>query len=597
MTRSERLRTHRTWAGLLSQPRHHGGDRLLQIAAAHHLARTDNDVEAFDAALAAAKHADWLGGPLEAATLLRDALARWDRVPDAEVRAGRSRDAVLGEAILKYDYAGHLNDVVELLDAEIARGDPDSPLRLLFMRVTRTEFVWSIEGLSAGDESLLEAGVARINEIRDAEPTLLLFNTLRALGWHLRYRDPDQSLELHARASRVVADLGHGRGAPTGAHIDHLRSRGRFDEALSLLEDARPYATKVLHQATIECDIGILHHDLGHLGTAATCFESALAHFPEPQIAPGWCAYTSVCAAAVYLDTGDWDRADATLDGAAALEFDDSENRAWVLVHRAKLAARRGDTERALRIADEVRPLYTSQYGSLLDVDRHLQQLDAEVAIIGGDLVSARAHVAPTLDVPGLHAYGDGWPAAALAAGVEGELHETGPPAAGRRELLRSIADELPRNGDYWSTYHRQVLADLERAVGADDPSGWAEIADAWRAIAHAPNLGWALLRLAAAHAHAGSRDAAARTTDRGLDDRSASRRPATARQGRRPCTTYPHHARHRRRIGHVRAADPPHRTRARGAAPRRRRRQQRRDRAGAVHLPARPPRSTSPAS
>ncbi len=209
---------------------------------------------------------------------------------------------------------------------------------------------------------------------------------MRALGWHLRFRDPDQSLELHAQASRVVAELGHGRGAPTGAHIDHLRSRGRFDEALSLLEDARPYATKVLHQATIECDIGILHHGLGHLGTAATCFESALAHFPEPQIAPGWCAYTLVCAATVYLDTGDWDRADATLEGAAALEFDDTENRAWILVHRAMLAARRGDTERALRIADEIRPLYTSQYGSLLDVDRHLHQLDAEIAIIGGDL-------------------------------------------------------------------------------------------------------------------------------------------------------------------------------------------------------------------
>ena len=510
MTRTERLRTHRTWAGLLSQPRHHGGDRLLQIAAAHHLARTDNDVEAFDAALAAAKHADWLGGPLEAATLLRSALARWDRVPDAEVRAGRSRDAVLGEAILNYDYAGHLHDVVEILDAEIARGDQDSPLRLLFMRVTRAEFVWSIEGLSSGDESLLEAGVARINEFHDAEPTLLLFNTLRALGWHLRYRDPDQSFELHARASRVLADLGQGRGAPTGAHIDHLRTRGRFEEALALLEDARPYATQVLHQATIECDIGILHHGLGHLGTAATCFESALAHFPEPQIAPGWCAYTLVCAAAVHHDTGDWDRADVALAGAAALEFDDSENRAWVLVHKALLAARRGDTDRALRIAAEVRPLYTSQYGSLLDVDRYLHQLDAEIAIIGGDLVSARDQVAPTLDVPGLHAYGDGWPAAALAAGIEAELHETGPPAAARRDLLRSIADELPANGDHWGTYHRQVLADLDRAVGIDDPATWADIADAWRAMSHVPNLGWGLLRLAAAHAGAGSKEAAA---------------------------------------------------------------------------------------
>jgi DNA-binding CsgD family transcriptional regulator/tetratricopeptide (TPR) repeat protein len=504
MTSSERLRTHRTWARLLTQPQHHGGDRLLQIAAAHHLGRTDNDLEAFDAALTAAKHADWLGGPLEAATLLRGALARWDRIPDAEERAGRSRDAVLGEAIVNYDFAGRLNEVVELLDAEIARSDPESPLRHLLLRVTRTEYVWSIGGLSASDETLLDSGVARINEIDDAEPTLLLFSTLRALGWHLRYRDPDQSFELHARASRVLAELGQGRGAPTGAHIDHLRSRGRFAEGLAVLEHARPHATKVIHQATIECDLGILHHGLGNLGTSATCFETALAYFPEPQIAPGWCAYTSVWAAIAYHDIGDWDRADAALEGAAALDFDDSENRAWVLVHRALFAARRGETERALRIAAEVRPLYQSQYGSLLDVDRYLHQLDAELAIIGGDLLAARSQLARTLDVPGLHAYGDGWQAAALAAFVEAELHEASPEAVGRRDLLRSIADQLPRSGAHWGTYHRQVLADLDRAAGTDDPSAWSGLADGWRTIGHAPNLGWALLRMATARANAG---------------------------------------------------------------------------------------------
>ena len=513
LTNSERLRIHRTWAGLLSQPKHHGGDRLLQIAAAHHWARTDDDLAAIDSALAAAKHADWLGGPLEAATLLRGVLARWDRVPDAEARAGRTRDAVLGEAILNYAYAGHLHDAVEVLGAEIARADPENPLRLLFLRVTRAEYVWSMEGLTSGDQTLLDAGVARMDEIDGAEPTMLLFYTLRALGWHLQYRDPDQSFELHARASRVLAELGYGRGAPTGAHINHLRCRGQFEEALSILEEARPFATRVLHQATIECDIGTLHLGLGNLGTAVICFEGALAHFPQPRIAPGWCAYASVWAATAYHDTGDWDRAVAVLDGAAALEFDDAENRAWVLVHRALLDARRGDTERALRIAAEVRPMYESQvgsqFGSLLDVDRDLCQLDAEIAVIGGDLLAARSRLSPTFDIPGLHAYGDGWPALALVVGVEADLGETGSQADDRRAHLRSVAHQLPRNGPCWATYHRQVLADLERAAGAVDPSAWVAVAEAWRAIEHAPNLGWALLRLAGAYADTGGKDAA----------------------------------------------------------------------------------------
>ena len=498
---------------------------------------------------------------------------------------------------MHYDYAGHLNDAIELLDAEIARGDPDSPLRLLFLRVTRTEFVWSTEGLSSSDESLLEAGVSRINEIRDAEPTLLLFNTLRALGWHLRFRDPDQSFELHAEASRVLADLGHGRGAPTGAHIDHLRSRGRFDEALSLLEDARPYATKVLHQATIECDIGILHHGLGHLGTAATCFESALAHFPEPQIAPGWCAYTSVCAATVYLDTGDWDRADATLAGAAALEFDDAENRAWVLVHRAMLAARRGDTERALRSPTRSGPCTSRSTGRCST---------STATCISWTQRSPSSEA--TCSPPGPSSPRRSTSRASTPTATDGRPPPS--PPASRRNCTRpahrlpaveSCSAPSPTNCPATATTGAPTIAKSwptwTEPPEPTIPSDWADIADAWRAMAHVTQPRWALLRLAAAHASAGRQGCGRRTAHRGLDDRAASRRPAAAGQGRRPCPPYPHHPRHRRPTCHVRAADPPHRTRARGTASRRRRREQRRDRAGPVHLPARPPRCTSPAS
>ena len=88
MAPAERIRGHRAWAQVLSQPENHAGDRLLQIAAAHHWAEAEDDVQAFDSALSAADHAAWLGGPHEVAKLLRRALTLWDRVPDPEAQLG-----------------------------------------------------------------------------------------------------------------------------------------------------------------------------------------------------------------------------------------------------------------------------------------------------------------------------------------------------------------------------------------------------------------------------------------------------------------------------------------------------------------------------
>ena len=207
MAPAERIRGHRAWAHVLSQPQNHAGDRLLQIAAAHHWAEAEDDVQAFDSALSAADHAAWLGGPREVAALLRRALIVWDRIPDPEVRAARTRDVLLLDAIVACDNAGRFTDAVEMLNAELNRAVDTDTLRILCLRVMYAD----LRGVVGADVDLtvFDEAASRVDELFSAEPTPLVCSALRRLGWHLRYTEPDESLRIHMQAAQVAGQLDH----------------------------------------------------------------------------------------------------------------------------------------------------------------------------------------------------------------------------------------------------------------------------------------------------------------------------------------------------------------------------------------------------
>jgi DNA-binding CsgD family transcriptional regulator len=92
------------------------------------------------------------------------------------------------------------------------------------------------------------------------------------------------------------------------------------------------------------------------------------------------------------------------------------------------------------------------------------------------------------------------WPAVALAAEIEADrAASSGHAAPGEAffDLVVSVTQALPNKGPYLSAWQRHTQADLARATHADSAETWAQVCDAWRALDHVTNLGWASYRMA----------------------------------------------------------------------------------------------------
>jgi len=510
LTPAERIRGHRTWAEVLSAPENHGGDRLLEIAAAHHWAESENDVEAFDSCLRAAEHASWLGGRLEEATLLRRALALWDRLPTSKARSERNRDALVLDTVYACHSAGCVADAVELLHAEMNRAVETDPLRMLCLRVMHEDFRARVG--AAVDTTVFDEARARVNELFTARPAPFTTGALRSLGWYLRYTHPEESFRLHAYAAQVVSQVdSKRRGAAPTAYVDHLATRGRFDEALAMLDEARAESVGSHVQMSIDCDIGETHYRAGRLHEAVGAYERSLGRLHDPQLTPRWWAYVSHLLAIALHDAGDWGRADAVLSQAVSLEYDDPETKAMVTATAGQFACRRGDLEQAQSLATATRSLLTHYLDqAFFPALAYTLQLEAELAVGRGDLQAARLSLRRLVTAPDIGAQGDLWEGVVLAASVEGDLAESSNADAEHRSAVRVAADRLPHAGAYWSACHHQALAELARAEGADDAALWQGATEAWRALGHVPRLAWALLRRAEVHLGGGDRHRAA---------------------------------------------------------------------------------------
>jgi DNA-binding CsgD family transcriptional regulator len=510
MTPSERMRAHRAWATVLSERGNHGGDRLLQIAAAHHWVETDDDQEAFGAALRAAAHANWLGAPREEVAMLRRSLTLWDRVPDPERRSDKSREALLLDTIQACHKASRTADALELLDAEVNRVTGTDTLRELCLRLKR-EDLRAIMGADVSTRVFVEAH-AHLDELLAAEPTPLVCSALQVLGWHLRYTDSEESFRLHAYAARATAQVDRTRrGAAPISYIDQLGQRGRFDEALALLDEARSESSDSATLMTIDCDIGENYYRAGRFQDAMAVHESSLVRLHDPHVMPRWWAYVSLLLAMAQHAAGEWIRADAVLSLALSLDYDDVETKAMVAAKAGQFACLAGDLERAQTLTTTARSLLPAYYDTFLFpclVDT--VQLEAELAAGLGDLGAARGYLDRLVKAPGLEAGGDLWEAVLLAAGVESDLSEDSRAATEQRSAIRAAAERLPGAGAYWGASRLQVHADLAHAEGADTAGTWSEVVDTWRALEHRPRLGWALLRLADAQRNTGDRASAA---------------------------------------------------------------------------------------
>ena len=113
-----------------------------------------------------------------------------DHVPAARPLTTLDRDDLLRELCAASIAADRISAAIALLDREIERTDRHTdPLRHLHVRLTRAELA---ERIGAPlDFQLYEEATASVDALREAGPSPLKGPALSALGWYLRWRDPD----------------------------------------------------------------------------------------------------------------------------------------------------------------------------------------------------------------------------------------------------------------------------------------------------------------------------------------------------------------------------------------------------------------------
>ncbi len=527
MRPEERIRGHRRWAEVLSLPENHGNDPQLQIAAAHHWAEADSDVEAFDAALRAVEITGRFHAMPEQAPLLRRVLSLWDRVPDPQARAGQTREALLMEVVFLLGRLGRYGELRGLIDAELQRPDvADRSLDALTLRVYLA-LIGTWEG-TTDDQGAFDEVVDRIPELIEAEPTASTIQLLWIGAERLAHTDPARAVLLLERALETARRLGSENLHL--AAIDSLNFQlvtlGRFQEALAMCQAEEDATDSPRLKRRIRAFRAIGLYCAGDFKGSLALGERELSR-GDPQLDPeGWAETAWIIVVSV-IALGRWDRAAAVLNqiGQYGLERTD-----LLLDHALEsglLACYRADLSGADAIAAQARSLLPG-HGGLPDVHDpwqrlvedglHLWQfvcvmhLEAEVMAARGDAEKPRAHLAPLLELAVADTLVEMWLPVLCAARIEGD-HPRSSTADGypySLEALESLIERMPRDGAFLSARYLQAKADLARARGHDELSTWQRVADAWRGIGHRHHLGWALLRVASTLILSGERDRAA---------------------------------------------------------------------------------------
>ena len=507
----DRIDGHRLWAEALAAPRLHRAssppDPRLLVAVAGHWARTDSDTEAFASALEAADVANRLGASDTAVDLLLRAWSLWDHVPDPEACTDLARDDVLRELCAATIPADRISEAIAVLDREI-EGTPRhvEQMRSLHLRLTRAELS---ERLGAPMDSLLyQEATGAINDLRRAPPTPLKGPALSALGWYLRWRDPDLSGDVFAEAAEIVWQAGPRAHFPYESAVGVTKplGQGDFEASLAWIDDALARANSVYDASSLVCTRASVMLNAGLTRRAADAADEAVSMFPDPRLAGAMWGLVALTAFEPHLAVGNWASVyrGGFLEACAGLEVEDFEVTIWLECHQARFACARGDVAAAAAHAAVAREMLPDEAAAHLTHRRPARVAQAESAFRAqGRFGEALGHLDPLLDEPALPQLPGLWTAVLPAARIAADDRtRTDRQMSG----IRRAAQRLPQNAPLFAACRLQTDADLARAEQLDDVPTWERVRDAWHDIDHVPHLGWAYLRLAKARVQTGDK-------------------------------------------------------------------------------------------
>jgi len=201
--------------------------------------------EALGASLTAAEAASDVFAFSEAFEQYERALAAWDLDPDAAVRSGHDRSALLDAAADAAYFAGHGDRAVELSHAAVDLIDPAvDPIRkaVLLTRVGRN--AWSIGQSQASLEALTQAMGFLPTDAPSIERARILAEQGRGLTLLSRFSESEPCCEQAIAAARAV-----GARAEEGHAINTLgivrAYAGRHEEGIALMRTALEIAEEV----------------------------------------------------------------------------------------------------------------------------------------------------------------------------------------------------------------------------------------------------------------------------------------------------------------------------------------------------------------
>jgi DNA-binding CsgD family transcriptional regulator/DNA polymerase III delta prime subunit len=247
----ERTRLHGRLAELLADERRLADVPGTAAELAHHSLASHDIPGAFAASVAAGREADRLAAPAEAHRHYNQALALWERVPEAEKLSGMARGKLAYRAAISAADSGDITRAVQQLRRLIdflrdASADP-----VLFCRASErlAYFLLDIEE----DEAAIAAAEAAVAALPEEPPS---WERARALGTYARAlltmkdEGPARSQAEHAQAAATAAK------APW-VEADALVTLGQLSERAGRVEEAIDLFSRALQLARTAAVLGV----------------------------------------------------------------------------------------------------------------------------------------------------------------------------------------------------------------------------------------------------------------------------------------------------------------------------------------------------
>jgi ATP/maltotriose-dependent transcriptional regulator MalT len=499
---------------------------VLIAAVAHHFAAAGEQPEALEWSVHAASAAERVYAHGEAQALLERALELWDRVPDAQERAGADRVTLLTRAGSAAWALGHTGRQLALFEAALAELGPDpEPIAAGRIMESIARAQWGANRPRSSVATLVRAlELVEGSERTDHEAVEARAQVLAALARrHMLDGKFSDGVKVARKAldATIAAGLRSAEGHARNTLGCCLAMIGDIEDGATELRESIRIARErdnLVDLADAYTNFGDMLHIVGRSEEARALIEEGRPEFEHRRpIAMLW---LDCLLAEIAVDVGDWDVADARLPKAQ--RWTGSHLRINLGLRRSSLMLGRGDHDPARELladldemaADSSEPQFIGPLAvQLAELHRRSGDLDAARAVIKRGLDRMEFCTDDSTRVAAVAAVGV--TVEADAAERARDLGEGDAETAALRQvddLLSRVAGAATPTRPVERALLLAARPEAGRAAGRPDPKAYARAAQAWDELGRrelAARMRW---RAAEAAVAAGDRDVAAET-------------------------------------------------------------------------------------